>query len=156
LIYSNFKGGTLALLISHDLKEKLDFSILIYPLIEMKTSLESYKIFDKEYYFMTKQMIEFFQSQVNFEILYKMMEDQLNNCSKISNTLLIAAELDPVIDNTKKYIEFLQQNNNKCSLLIIKGVIHSYFQYPLYFKEAFAKTENCIDDFLKEIIKPKI
>ena len=70
------------------------------------------------------------------------------NLSFIPNTLIIAAELDPIRDHAIAYYEKLLENNVKCELKIIKGVIHGFFRNPNIFKEAFSQLQESIVTFL--------
>ena len=140
----------MACIIAHELKEKIDFQILIYPTVIFGLAYESYKEFTKECYILTPEILSYYVNNLAdnpAQFADHFSPINYKDFSKLSKCLIIAAELDPLIDNSKHYYEKLKQEHVECSLRVIKGVVHSYFSSPLMFKNAFAETENCILQF---------
>lgn len=74
-----------------------------------------------------------------------------NELTSLPKCLIIAAELDPIVDDSRHYFNKLKENKVDCELHIIKGVIHGYFSQPLYFRNAFNETQNHIAVFFKRL-----
>ena len=70
---------------------------------------------------------------------------------KMPKCLIIAAELDPLIDQIKYYQKKLVENSNESDLKIIKGSIHGFFHNGFQCKEAFTESIQHIADFFKQI-----
>ncbi|CAF1014691.1 unnamed protein product [Brachionus calyciflorus] len=147
-------GGHMASIIAHELKKDLDFQILIYPCVDFSDDYKSAKEFTKECFYLVPEVVEFFTKNLTDEpekhaghlspIMY-------NDFSHLPKCLIIAAELDPLVDHSRCYHEKLQQNNVECHLEILDGTIHGYFGQPLHFKNAFKRTEELIHDFFHKL-----
>lgn len=72
--------------------------------------------------------------------------------SNLPKCLIIAAELDPLIDDSKFYAQKLRDNSIECTLVVIPGIIHGYFSQPVAFKDAFKSTEESVEKFFKELL----
>jgi acetyl esterase/lipase len=71
--------------------------------------------------------------------------------SKLPKCLIIAAELDPVRDESVNYHAKLNEVGIESDLKIIRGVIHGYFSQPHLFKEAFNETITHVVEFMNRI-----
>lgn len=133
----------------------IDYQILIYPCVDLANTYDSNKEFSDEHFILTTTMIDFFVK--NFvadenDLSSPKLSPLLNkNFESMPKCLIVAAELDPLIDQIKKYSEKLLENSNECHLKIIKGTIHGYFHNGFYFKEAFNETLEHIVKFVKTI-----
>lgn len=144
----------MASIVAHELKHLLDFQILIYPCVSYGGKFASYKKFDAECYLLTPETVKFFvkclgpdpdQHKEHFATIdYK-------DFSNLPRCLLIAVELDPLIDDSINYEKKLRENNIPCSITIIPGTVHGYFSQPVAFKDAFRLTEDSVANFFKEI-----
>ncbi|RNA09825.1 esterase [Brachionus plicatilis] len=153
-ICGDSSGGQMASIIAHELKHHLDYQILIYPCVHFSDDYKSVKEFTKECFYLVPEVIEFFTKNLTEEpekyvnhlspILYE-------DFSKLPKCLIIAAELDPLVDHSIFYHEKLVQNDIESYLGILKGTIHGYFSQPLIFKNAFQETEQLIFDFFQKI-----
>lgn len=148
-------GGTLSSILAHDFKEKIDYQILIYPGVNFDGIYNSFKEFSKECYIIVPEVLSYFARNLGenpIQFASSLSPIKYEDFTKLSKCLIIAAELDPLIDDAKHYYQKLKQENIDCSLKIIDGVVHTYFSSPLIFKNAFADTENIMIEFFKKII----
>ncbi len=67
------------------------------------------------------------------------------------DTLLIAAELDPIVDNSKVYLDKLKKYGNNVELKIVNGTIHGFFHNGFYLKQAFNTSVEYICQFLNSL-----
>ena len=147
-------GGTLSAILAHDFKEQIDYEILIYPSVNFGGLYQSYKEFSKECYILVPEVLNYFVKNLGenpTQFASQLSPIKYENFSKLSKCLIIAVELDPLIDDSKHYYQKLKQENIECILKIINGVVHGYFSSPLVFKNAFAETSNYIHDFFTKI-----
>ena len=115
---------------------------------------DSFKEFTSECYILVPEVLEYFVKKIgdNHEEQAKHLSPiKYENYAKLAKCLIIAAELDPLVDDSKHYYAKLQAENVESSLHVISGIIHGYFSLPLIFKQAFALTEQYVVDFFKSI-----
>ena len=147
-------GGQIASIIAHELKHHLDYQILIYPCVHFSDDYKSAKEFTKECFYLVPEVVEFFAKNLTEEP--EKYADHLSplkyeDFSTLPKSLIIAAELDPLVDHSKVYHRKLVENNIESNLEILKGTIHGYFSQPLFFKNAFQQTEKLIFEFFQKI-----
>jgi len=147
-------GAQIAANLAHEYKDKIDYQILIYPVVNFGAVYDSYKQFTAECYILVPEVIKFFMEKLcddlskyeeHFSIIKR---PDFNNLSKC---LIIAAELDPVRDESVHYHAKLNEVGVECELKIIKGVIHGFFSQPHIFKEAFNETLSHVVEFMNQI-----
>lgn len=148
-------GGNYSAVISHEFKNMVSFQILVYPCVHLNLKTSSSEEFIRDCFILIPDVISFFcNNLVNNEkeadedprvspLLY---EDFKN----LSDALIIAAELDPLVDQSKIYHKKLLDNNNKSELHIIKGVQHGFFNVPPFFPIAFKEVTQHIVEFLNK------
>ena len=150
-------GGHYSAILSHEYKNLIDYQVLIYPCVDLANTYESNREFSRECFWLTKDMIDFFIK--NF-IPNPSLEDLgdpkisplLNkDFTGLPKSLIIAAELDPLVDQIKVYHEKLTSNSNQSELKIIKGTIHGFFHNGFFLKEAMNETLQHISEFFKQI-----
>ncbi len=147
-------GGTLSTILAHDFKEKIDYQILIYPSVNFGANYQSFQEFSKECYILVPEVLDYFMKNLSdnpMQFVSHLSPIKYENFSKLAKCLIIAVELDPLIDDSKHYFQKLKQENVECDLKIINGIVHGYFSSPLIFKNAFAETENYVFDFFQKI-----
>ena len=152
-ICGDSSGGQVAARIAQELKNKLDFQILVYPSVCSDASYDSYKQFNNDIYILVPEVMVYFRDNTgvnvsDFEANFSPIKNELKSLPKC---LMIAAELDPIVDDSKHYFDKLKENNIDCELHVIKGVIHGYFSQPLYFRKAFDETQSHIAEFYKKL-----
>lgn len=147
-------GGTMAASIGHELKKLVNFQILIYPCVQFNMAYASYKEFQSQQYLLTPALLKYFTlnlindlEEINLPRLAPMLNENFDN---LPNTLIIAAELDPLVDDSKEYHKKLQETGNKSELHVIKGVQHGFFNLPGILPNAFHETSEYIIKFLKK------
>lgn len=155
-IAGDSSGGQMAAELAHELKNKLDYQILVYPVVHYGGKYESYGQFTKDCYLITPTVAKFFVSNLTAGGDSTVHTAQLSpiNRSDFTNLpqcLIVAVELDPVVDDSRKYHEKLVENKIPCRLYVIKGTVHGYFSQPLHFKDAFTQTTQHIVEFLNQV-----
>ena len=71
--------------------------------------------------------------------------------TRIPKVLIVAAQLDPLIDQIKLYAQKLVENGNKCEMKIVAGTIHGFFHNGFYFKNAFGEAVQHILEYFNQI-----
>lgn len=153
-ICGDSSGGQTAAILAHELKHLLDFQILIYPCVSRDAPYPSYKEFTAEHYLLTPATMKFFlhclgPKCVDYKEKFTVID--YKDYSNLPKCLLIAVELDPLVDDSREYEKKLRENKIPCTLVVIPGTIHGYFSQPVSFKNAFSKTEEAIESFFKSI-----
>lgn len=145
---------SLCIKLKKEKKYKISKEILIYPIVQ--TNFHNNKKFksieENGYdYFLTKKMINdylelYLKNASDYKNIYvaPLYAKWLFNMPK---TLIITAELDPLKDEGKAYAKKLKRYFNTVEYHNIKGVIHGYFNNPVYFKE-INKTIKIIKNFI--------
>ena len=148
-------GGHYCALLSNDYSHLIDYQILIYPTVSLTKSFASEQEFTKDCYLLVPELIEWNirnltnnQSLINTPILSPILKEDF---SKIPETLLITAELDPKVDHSREYHKRLQESNVKSILKIVKGVHHGFLIHPVLMKNAFTELKEQIIDFFQNI-----
>lgn len=153
-ICGDSSGGQMASIIAHELKHHLDYQILIYPCVHFSDDYKSIKEFTKECFYLVPEVVEFFTKNLTEEpekYIDHLSPIMYPDFSNLPKCLIIAAELDPLVDHSVCYYQKLIKNNIESYLGILKGTIHGYFSQPLFFKNAFQETEQLIFDFFQKI-----
>ena len=152
-------GGTISASIGHELKNLIDFQILIYACVQFEMAFDSYKEFQSEQYLLTPALLKFFTLNLinNFdEIRSPRLAPILNeNFEDLPKSLIIGAELDPLVDDSKEYHKKLVATGNESELYVIKGVQHGFFNLPGVLPNAFNESSAYIVNFLNKILNDK-
>ena len=124
-------GGHYAALLTNQFHSIIDYQILIYPCVHLGKKYDSQHEFVKDCYIIVPEVIEFFLRNLLDESVLTnnlaLLESefispiQKESFESLPKTLLIAAELDPLVDHAGKYHEKLKQFNVESELHIIKG-----------------------------------
>lgn len=148
-------GGHLSAIIAHEHKASIDYQILVYPCVDLATHYDSIREFSKECYILTPEMIEFFarnlltdHSEVHLPNVSPLFIEDYSNLPKC---LIIAAELDPLIDNCRAYHKKLNENSIECDFKLVKGTIHGFFHNGILLKDAFNESLKHVAEFLEKL-----
>lgn len=157
IIMGDSAGANLATAVCLKAKKTKDFKItkqvLIYPIVQTNfKNNRKYKSIEKNgyQYFLTKKMINDY-----LELYLKDKKDYKNKyvaplyakwLFNMPDTLIITADLDPLRDEGYAYYKKLKKYGNNVKYYNMKGVIHGYFNNPLYFMEV-NKTIRLIKEF---------
>lgn len=148
-------GGQIAALLTHKFKSIIDFQILIYPFVDLATHYKSADEFAAECYFLVPSMMHFmidnYLEDIEMAKTAKVSPIFEEDFTKMPKCLIVAAELDPLVDQSKAYYAKYIQGNNQVDLKIVPGVIHGHFTNGVYSKLAFEETQNHILKFLENI-----
>ena len=150
LICGDSAGGHFSALLSNDFSHLIDAQILIYPCVDIKPTYDSEKEFSGECYLLVPDLTDWFignllkdETFLNSVFISPIFKDDF---SKIPKTLLIAAELDRLVDHSRHYHKRLQECHVNSTLIIVKGAVHGFFSYPLQLENAFNELR---DEFIK-------
>jgi acetyl esterase len=148
-------GGHYSAILSHDYRHQLSFQVLVYPCVDLFTNYESSELFTSDAYYLTPTLINFFlKSLLDDDV--EMKKSQLisplfrENFANLPKCLIIAAELDPLVDQSKVYHKKLLDHNNECDLKIVKGTIHGFFNNGYFLKDAFNDAQDRILEFYEK------
>jgi acetyl esterase len=148
-------GGHLSSIISHDYKNLIDYQILIYPCVDLHNKYDSHDEFTHDMYYLVPELLEFFcgnivedKNVLKQSHISPIFRDDFEN---MPHTLIIAAELDPIVDNSKVYFDKLKKYGNNVELKIVNGTIHGFFHNGFYLKQAFNKSVEYICQFLNSL-----
>jgi acetyl esterase len=148
-------GGHYSAILTHEYRNLIDYQVLIYPCVDLINTYASNLEFSSECFWLTKDMIDFFIKNfiLNLDDLATPKVSPLLNedFTRLPKSLIIAAELDPLVDQIKAYHEKLKSSSNQSDLKIIKGTIHGFFHNGFFLKEALNETLQHISDFFKQI-----
>ena len=148
-------GGHFSAILTHDYKKHLDFQILIYPCVELGKKYDSYKRFTKDCYMLIPEVLDFFAGNLVSDLddakvkkLSPILADDFTNLPKC---LIIASELDPLVDETKAYHDKLNANGNSSTYLLVEGAHHGFFNHPVVMKNSFAIAKKSIVEFMSHL-----
>lgn len=132
---------------------KINKQVLIYPIVQTNfKNNKKFKSIEKNgyQYFLTKNMInDYLELYLNNKKDYKNIYVAPLYAKWLFNmpdTLIITADLDPLRDEGYAYYKKLKKYGNTVKYYNMKGVIHGYFNNPLYFIE-INKTIRLIKEF---------
>jgi acetyl esterase len=126
-------GGNLASAVAlkaRDNKIKLSFQILIYPCNGMDFELESYREHATGYGLSTQAMKWFWDqylqgdSHDNNPYAVPMVA---NNHSNLAPAIIVTAQYDPLLSDSQRYAELLQQAGSSVVYREYAGMIHGFF-----------------------------
>jgi acetyl esterase len=152
-------GGHLAAVMAHEFKSSIDYQILIYPCVDLANVYDSNKEFDRECFILVPEALEFFYKNLlgedDAESLAKKPEASPlfnEDFSGLPKCLIIAAALDPLVDQSRAYNDKLRSNSIECDLKIVNGAIHGFFHNGILVKNAFREALTNIENFFSRKI----
>jgi len=143
-------GGRIAASVAHDVTG-LAFQILVYPNVgSWQDIFPSYEEF-RDGPILTKEMIAWFTVQSGNKF-----SDAHPRCSSLHRpgfnnlppALFIVGEMDPLRDESYAYRKLLQDDNVYTEMLSLKGVIHAFNSYPVFFRENCKLSYQTTADFI--------
>ncbi|CAF1254840.1 unnamed protein product, partial [Didymodactylos carnosus] len=155
-------GGTIAASISHTLGTDIDFQVLvivvvfeIYPMLDMAGQKSSHKEFTQPVHIITPEILQWFisnairdENDIKDPRISVLLHSSFTN---VPSCLFIVAELDPLRDDSYDYQKQLEAAGIKTKLVLLKGVIHSFFSLPGVYPKACSEAVNAVRDFMIEI-----
>jgi acetyl esterase len=120
-------------------------AVFFYPSFDLTGQSESLKEF-AEGYLLTERSINYYVGNYLGKDFNKASLAEVSPLWKIDsinfpNTLIIAAECDPIRDDARKARDILQKRNLLMGYLEVPGVIHGFAQFPGLFPEALQVFE---------------
>jgi acetyl esterase len=146
-------GGNLAAAVAHELKNKLDFQILVHPKVDLTCSSSSHQEF-KDACFSSPAKAQLAASaytgvhQLNSSLVSPLFNTDFNNQPK---ALIILAELDTLFEEGKQYFKKLKEANTPSRLYVFNGNVHGFFMNSVPIKKDFKKAAGYVADFLKRV-----
>ncbi|CAM2702258.1 unnamed protein product [Rotaria socialis] len=145
-------GAVISASICHEIKN-LDFQILICGQFDFFHKLPSRTEFNHNIFVITRDVLDWFSSNAfrndddkknsRVSLLDKESFDSLPPC------LFIAAELDPVRDDSYNYKELLEKAGVKTKFVLIKGVVHPFFSIPGIFIKSCQEVIETVQEFME-------
>lgn len=136
-VMGNCAGGNLAANVSRLARDrkgpKIAGQILISPITDCRMRTESHEKFKDSPTLTDKKMNFFIQnySREPKDILDPMFSPLLaKDHSRLPETLIMSGELDPLLDDSKLYSEALSSADTPSKFLEIKGMVHSFIDFP--------------------------
>ncbi|MBQ0072491.1 MAG: alpha/beta hydrolase [Spirochaetales bacterium] len=129
-------GATLAASVSILLRDRKGIAvsgqILLYPLTDCRLRTQSMETFKDTPVLSQKHLSWYIKNSTREpkDILSPMMSPLLYpDLSRLPDTLVIAAEIDPLYDDARLFSEELKKADTKAKLLIAKGAMHGFLPY---------------------------
>lgn len=126
-------------------KEIPERAIFFYPSLDLKGHSKSLNEF-AEGYLLTKHSIEYYVNNYLGNNLNMSEIDEVSPLKQMHsinfpNTLIIAAQCDPIRDDSRQARDILKSRNLLMGYLEVPGVIHGFAQFPGLFPEALKAFE---------------
>lgn len=145
-------GGNLAAVTCHKLSKETDypiaFQLLIYPMLDATASLDAYQRYATGFGFSKEKSEWYFDQYIapdndrrNPDIS-PLFEPDL---SKLPKTIVLAAELDPLADDSLHYYQKLTEQGIATDYKVYEGMIHGFLQM----RGVLDKSKELIDDIVK-------
>ena len=152
-VMGNCAGGNLAASVSRLARDrkgpKIAGQILISPMTDGRMRTESYESF-KDCPTLTKKNMSFYIQNYSREpkdILDPLFSPLLaKDNSRLPETLIIAAEFDPLLDDSLLYAQALNDADTPAKCLVCKDTIHSFIDFPSL--EAWKDSMYAISTFI--------
>ncbi len=152
-------GGHFAALITHQMPRDINFQILVYPVVHLGVvdDYKSHNEFTRDCYLLVPSVMNWFISNfmgTNSDELKNTPELSpilLDDFSKVPRTLILAAELDPLVDHSRDYFNKLQASSVKVDLCVISGVHHGFFSQPVLMKNAFDEVKQHVVKLFEDL-----
>lgn len=132
--------------------EAVNFSklVLIYPSLDYTFSTNSYETFSSGYLLETEKIRwyfdNYFESDADRHNVSPLFSSNLNH---LPETLILAAELDPLVDEGKLFHDYLISVGVKSDYHEGKGLIHCYLNLEVLNPTIIEHTYQTIAEFLK-------
>lgn len=150
-------GGNLAVAVSQlAAQEKIPITsqILLYPVTDLSYNTKSYSLFGKGFG-LDREVMQWFgdyyissQMDANNPLVSPL---QSTNFTNFPPTMIIAAENDVLRDEALEFNKRLQQACVQTKVIVMEGLVHSYFTHNEVFEREIHQTIEQIDTFLKQL-----
>jgi acetyl esterase len=150
-------GAQLSALLAHDNKHEISYQILVYPVVDVFRKFPSNAEFQHECFLLIPEMLKMFVQHAfedvtsdkrNSPSISPILKDNFQGLPKC---LLIAAELDPLVDHSSAYYQKLKDNNIDVDLLVVPGAIHGFFSRPSINPKCFELAASRVVEFFNSI-----
>ncbi|XP_013403166.1 AB hydrolase superfamily protein C1039.03-like, partial [Lingula anatina] len=127
--------------------------VLVYPVFDLRCNTASYKLYSDGYSLTEKQMQWYANHFLNNE------EEKSDpraspllrqSFSHLPPALCIVTGSDVLVDENMEYVQKLKDAGVETELVVMKGVVHSYFVLPAFFRENIAFSYAKVADFIKK------
>jgi acetyl esterase len=136
-----------ALVVRLNVKQKAipERAIFFYPSLDLKGQSKSLNEF-AEGYLLTKHSVEYYVNNylgnnLNMSEIDEVSPLRQMHSINFPNTLIIAAQCDPIRDDSRQARDILKNRNLLMGYLEVPGVIHGFAQFPGLFPEALKAFE---------------
>jgi acetyl esterase len=154
ILVGDSAGGTLAGFVSNKVRNvpiRPEAQVLIYPDLAGQTSGPNKRRFS-DAPLLTQEDIDFYHKCAGLP-LEKGLHDLIRNFDNdnMPKTLLVSAEIDPLVDDCQDYLESLKKNGCDITYLEGKGLPHGFLRA----RHLSKKARLVFDDIIKFIIHTK-
>ena len=144
-------GGALAVTVAWQRAYRISSLILIYPSLDYTFSTPSYERFASGYLLETEKIRwyfdQYFQHNENRKTASPLFFPDLD---RMPRTLIIAAELDPLVDDGKMFCNQLKRADVACEYHQGAGLIHCFLNLEVLNPPVIQQTYEIIANFLKK------
>jgi acetyl esterase len=150
-------GGNLAAAVALKARDEgnieLSYQILLYPCLSLDFESNSFREYSDGYGLTRENMMWFWQKYIDFE------KDSLNpyavpasakSLSGVAPAIVVTAEFDPLTDDSRSYIQRLEQEKVEVSYLHLNGMIHGVFNQYKFVPQATELMDYLVFEILKK------
>lgn len=131
-------------------KSPISRQVLIYPSLDYTMSGESMQKYGTGYFLEAQRVHWYFENYLPDGVNWRDASPLFGAFSAaMPETLVIAAEYDPLLSEAEAYVEKMQQAGAKSTLVIAPGMIHAYTFFENMITEEVENTYRMIGEFLR-------
>lgn len=148
-------GAHIAALLAQIYRTRISFQVLVYPSLDFANHYPSIDEFSADCYLITPEIVKWgisnYLENPSMATNGEVSPIFSNNFTNLPQCLIVAVELDSLIDENRAYHEKVLQGNNRSEFKLIKGTIHGLFVLGHIMKSSWTEMQNCIVDFLNSV-----
>ena len=122
-------GGNLAAVVAQELRERISFQVLIYPVMDLSTfDTDSHREF-AEGFFLTRRRLEYFYrayASTHDRTDPRLSPGRQSDLTGLPPMLMITAECDPLRDKCDAYVDAVQRAGGEVTAVCFRGQVHPF------------------------------
>lgn len=128
----------------------IERQVLIYPSLDYTMSGQSIQDYGTGYFLEAQRVHWYFENYLPAGVDWKAVSPVFGPFSAdMPETLVIAAEYDPLISEAETYVNEVNNAGSKATLVVAPGMIHAYTFFESMVTEEVENTYRMIGDFLR-------
>lgn len=154
VVAGDSSGGTLAARLAQNHRLEIAGELLIYPWLDLSLSFPSYHTFEKGFILEKKRLLWLLEQYLPKGADKKNPDVSPlweKNLFEIPPTLILAAELDSLIDEGKKYADLLLEHGNEVQYEVFPEMPHGFVLFGKLVKKTLDEFYQKVSDFLSTI-----